>query len=196
MLEFILRGLKGAMFGKNNSRNDYDYTSLLVRNTELESTISDFKSRLHEVAKERSALSEENAQLKAELEAYKKNAMPGTAPADTNSNAELAALKKELNWANDHAKDLENALYNERAENAELKDRLNNGGNRMSNEVTQWEYKTVNSHDATENPEELNRYGKEGWEVTGISNAGNGYACEKIILKRPKQRDNDYAYSR
>jgi chromosome segregation ATPase len=195
MLKFILRGLKGAMFGKKNSRNDYDYTSLLVRNTELESTISDFKSRLHEVAKERSVLSEENAQLKAELEAYK-NAMPGTAPADTNSNAELAALRKELNWLNGHAKDLENALYNERAENAELKDRLNNGGNRMSNEVTQWEYKTLNSIETASHPEELNKLGQQGWEVTGISNAGNGYACEKIILKRPKQRDNDYGYSR
>ena len=196
MLEFILRGLKGAMFGKNNSRNDYDYTSLLVRNTELESTISDFKSRLHEVAKERSALSEENAQLKVELEAYKKNAMPGTAPADTNSNAELAALRKELNWLNDHAKNLENALYNERAENAELKDRLNNGGNRMSNEVTQWEYKTLNSIETASHPEELNKLGQQGWGVTGISNAGNGYNCEKIILKRPKQRDDDYGYSR
>ena len=184
------------MFGKNNSRNDYDYTSLLVRNTELESTISDFKSRLHEVAKERSALSEENAQLKVELEAYKKNAMPGTAPADTNSNAELAALRKELNWLNDHAKNLENALYNERAENAELKDRLNNGGNRMSNEVTQWEYKTLNSIETASHPEELNKLGQQGWGVTGISNAGNGYNCEKIILKRPKQRDDDYGYSR
>ena len=194
MLEFILRGLKGAMFGKNNSRNDYDYTSLLVRNTELESTISDFKSRLHEVAKERSALSEENAQLKAELEAYKKNAMPGTAP-DTNSNAELAALRKELNWANDHAKDLEDALYNERAENAELKDKLNNGGNRMSNEVTQWEYKTLNSIETASHPEELNKLGQQGWEVTGIAGTGNAFK-EQIILKRPKSKDDDYGYSR
>jgi predicted RNase H-like nuclease (RuvC/YqgF family) len=196
MLKFILRGLKGAMFGKKNSRNDYDYTSLLVRNTELESTISDFKSRLHEVAKERSALSEEVQQLKAELEAYKKNAMPGTAP-DTNSNAELAALRKELNWANDHAKNLENALYNERAENAELKDKLNNGGNRMSNEVTQWEYTKVNTEGHFP-MDEINRLGKEGWESTGnwVSPNPNG-SYREILFKRPKQqKDDDYGYSR
>ena len=149
---------------------------------------------MHEVAKERSVLSEENAQLKAELEAYKKNAMPGTAP-DTNSNAELATLRKELNWANDHAKNLENALYNERAENAELKEKLNNGGNRMSNEVTQWEYKTLNSIETASHPEELNKLGQQGWEVTGIAGTGNAFK-EQIILKRPKQRDDDYGYSR
>ena len=184
------------MFGKKNSRNDYDYTSLLVRNTELESTISDFKSRLHEVAKERSALSEENAQLKAELEAYKKNAMPGTAPADTNSNAELAALRKELNWLNGHAKDLENALYNERAENAELKEKLNNGGNRMSNEVTQWEYKQILAPDDDDfDIDTLNKLGKEGWEATGNTQTRNGYT-KGLLLKRPKQKDDDYGYSR
>ena len=181
------------MFGKNNSRNDYDYTSLLVRNTELESTISDFKSRLHEVAKERSALSEENAQLKAELEAYKKNAMPGTAP-DTNSNAELAALRKELNWLNGHAKDLENALYNERAENAELKDKLNNGGNRMSNEVTQWEYKTLKTAPFADDEKELNELGKNNWEIA--STITNGYGEGRIVFKRPKQKEEDYGYSR
>ena len=192
MLEFILRGLKGVMFGKNNSNNDY--TSLLVRNTELETTITDFKSRLQEVAKERSALSEENAQLKAELEAYKKNAMPGTAP-DTNLTVKVEKLEKELNWANDHAKNLEDALYNERSENAELKDRLNNGGNRMSNEVTQWEYKTLNSIETASHPEELNKLGQQGWEVTGIAGTGNAFK-EQIILKRPKSKDDDYGYSR
>ncbi len=146
-------------------------------------------------AEERDRLAEEVQQLKADLAACK-NAMPGgTSPAEAKLTEELAALKKELTWANNHAKDLEDALYNERAESAELKERLNNGGTQMSNEPTQWEYKTINSHAATENPEELNKYGREGWEVTGISNAGNGYACEKIILKRPRQND-DYGYSR
>ena len=181
------------MFGKNNSNNDY--TSLLVRNTELETTITDFKSQLQEVAKERSALSEENAQLKAELEAYKKNAIPGTAPNGTNSNAELAALKKELNWANDHAKNLEDALYNERAENAELKDKLNNGGNRMSNEVTQWEYRILRTAGQSEaNIDELNKLGKEGWEVAGIE--APSAPLERYVLKRPKQKEEDYGYSR
>ena len=241
MLEFILRGLKGAMFGKKKEEYTQDFSQMSeAQLANRFPQIANIKIANENLSQENFKLEEANAALQEELAKYKalyEEAKKGqTAPAntsstsayldtriweenkrltneikdlktklascnsntapDTNSNAELATLRKELNWANDHAKNLENALYNERAENAELKDKLNNGGNRMSNEVTQWEYKTVNSHDATENPEELNRYGKEGWEVTGISNAGNGYACEKIILKRPKQRDNDYGYSR
>ena len=143
---------------------------------------------------ERDRMEQEVQHLKAELEAYK-NAKPGTYPAGDSQTAELAALKKELNRAADHAKNLEDALYNERAENAELKEKLNNGGNRMSNEVTQWEYKTLNSIETAVHPEELNKLGQQGWEVTGIAGTGNAFK-EQIILKRPKQHDDGYGYSR
>ena len=137
---------------------------------------------------------EENKRLTNEIKDLKAKlaSCNSTAP-DTNSNAELAALRKELNWANDHAKNLEDALYNERAENAELKDKLNNGGNRMSNEVTQWEYKTVGK-DVAYDEKELNNLGKAGWEITGMAST-NGYT-QNVILKRPKQKDDDYGYSR
>ena len=145
-------------------------------------------------AEERDRLAEENKQLKADLAACK-NAVSGTSPAEAKLTEELAALKKELTWANSHAKDLEDALYNERAESAELKERLNNGGTQMSNEPTQWEYKTLNSIETASHPEELNKLGQQGWEVTGIAGTGNAFK-EQIILKRPRQRDDDYGYSR
>ncbi len=144
---------------------------------------------------ERDRLEQEVQHLKAELEAYK-NAKPGTYPAGAGQTTELAALKKELNRAADHAKNLEDALYNERAENAELKEKLNNGGNRMSNEVTQWEYRAILTSDGKGNGniDELNKLGKDGWEVAGIQ--APTAPMEKYILKRPKQKEEDYGYSR
>lgn len=144
---------------------------------------------------ERDRLEQEVQHLKATLEAYK-NAKPGTPPAGAGQTTELAALKKELNRAADHAKNLEDALYNERAENAELKERLNNGGNRMSNEVTQWEYTKVNTEGHFP-IDEINKLGKEGWESTGnwVSPNPNG-STKEILFKRPKQRDDNYGYSR
>ena len=65
----------------------------------------------------------------------------------------------------------------------------------MSNEPTQWEYKTLNSIETASHPEELNKLGQQGWEVTGIAGTGNAFK-EQIILKRPRQRDDDYGYSR
>ena len=139
---------------------------------------------------ENKRLTNEIKDLKAKLASCNNNTAP-----DTNLTIKVEKLEKELNWANDHAKNLEDALYNERAENAELKDRLNNGGNRMSNEVTQWEYKTLNSIETASHPEELNKLGQQGWEVTGIAGTGNAFK-EQIILKRPKSKDDDYGYSR
>ena len=63
----------------------------------------------------------------------------------------------------------------------------------MSNEVTQWEYKTVGK-DIAYDEKELNNLGKAGWEITGMAST-NGYT-QNVILKRPKTKDDDYGYSR
>ena len=145
-------------------------------------------------AEERDRLAEEVQQLKADLAACK-NAVSGTSPAEAKLTEELAALKKELTWANSHAKDLEDALYNERAESAELKERLNNGGTQMSNEPTQWEYKTLDTQTRFDE-KELNKLGKEGWEITATGTNISGETVQ-AVLKRPRQqRDDDYGYSR
>ena len=141
---------------------------------------------------ENKRLTNEIKDLKAKLASCNNNTAP-----DTNLTVKIEKLEKELNWANDHAKNLEDALYNERAENAELKDKLNNGGNRMSNEVTQWEYTKVNTEGHFP-MDEINRLGKEGWESTGnwVSPNPNG-SNKEILFKRPKQqKDDDYGYSR
>ncbi len=63
----------------------------------------------------------------------------------------------------------------------------------MSEDLTQWEYKKVGFKDVL-NEEVLNKLGSEGWEMAGSfpSSMGAGQA----IMKRPKQKSNDYGYSR
>ena len=142
---------------------------------------------------------EENKRLTNEIKDLKAkltSCNSSTAP-DTNLTIKVEKLEKELNWANDHAKNLEDALYNERAENAELKEKLNNGGNRMSNEVTQWEYRILRTagHGQSEaNIDELNKLGKDGWELAGIE--APSAPLERYVLKRPKRKEEDYGYSR
>ena len=45
--------------------------------------------------------------------------------------------------------------------------------------------------------DEINRLGKEGWESTGnwVSPNPNG-SNKEILFKRPKQKNDDYGYSR
>ena len=50
-----------------------------------------------------------------------------------------------------------------------------------SNEVKQWEYIRLSTVD----PNELNKYGEQGWEITGTISGENR---DFILLKRPKQR--------
>lgn len=139
---------------------------------------------------ERDRLEQEVKDLKERLASFNNSTAP-----DTSSAAELAALKKELAWANDHIKNIENALNDERAENANLKERINNRGTKMSNEITQWEYKIENGYETIqEKPENLTKLGEQGWELAGLQSIASGH--EKLIFKRPKQRDNDYGYSR
>ena len=239
MLEFILRGLKGAMFGKKKEEYTQDFSQMSeAQLANRFPQIANIKIANENLSQENFKLEEANTALQEELAKYKalyeeaKNAQPApantssktayldtriweenkrltneikdlkaklascnsnTAP-DTNLTVKVEKLEKELNWANDHAKNLENALYNERAENAELKEKLNNGGNRMSNEVTQWEYKTLDTNPRFDE-KELNKLGKEGWEVTATSTNMSGETIQ-TLLKRPKTKDDDYGYSR
>ena len=68
------------------------------------------------------------------------------------------------------------------------------GDNAMNNDITQWEYKSIEYRPREEkNNEELNKLGAQGWEATGtISNPGG----HTVLLKRPRQPQPDYNYSR
>ena len=60
---------------------------------------------------------------------------------------------------------------------------------------TEWEYTTLTIDDSVK--EELNKLGKENWEV--VAAGGTTPTSSKLILKRPKRtrkRDDDYGYGR
>ena len=140
---------------------------------------------------------EENKRLTKEVKELKEKIASGngnTAP-ETNLMAKVAELEKDLNHANDRADALSNALNEERAENENLKEKLKNGEKKMGNEVTQWEYRILRTHGESEaNIDELNKLGKDGWEVAGIE--APSAPLERYVLKRPKQKEEDYGYSR
>ena len=140
---------------------------------------------------------EENKRLTKEVKELKEKLASGngnTAP-ETNLMAKVAELEKDLNHANDRADALSNALNEERAENENLKEKLKNGGKKMGNEVTQWEYRILRTDGESEaNIDELNKLGKDGWEVAGIE--APSAPLERYVLKRPKQKEEDYGYSR
>ena len=65
----------------------------------------------------------------------------------------------------------------------------------MSEEVTQWEYKKVDPSDE----QELNKLGKEGWKLAGITGVGyNALAAGVMMRPKNSQKNNDmdYGYSR
>ena len=139
---------------------------------------------------------EENKRLTKKVKELKEKLASGngnTAP-ETNLMAKVAELEKDLNHANDRADALSNALNEERAENENLKEKLKNGGKKMGNEVTQWEYKTLKTTSFADDEKELNELGKNNWEIA--STITNGYGEGKIVFKRPKQKEEDYGYSR
>lgn len=141
-------------------------------------------------------LEAENAELKRRADAFSYNgaATQESGAAGTNAfndnNAELAEENRKLSEANANLQEKNTELYKQVQV---LQQKLSqNGGNRMSEEVTQWEYKRTD-----ELPEkELNQLGKEGWELAGVS-AGYQGATKGYVLKRPKKtQDSDYSYSR
>jgi hypothetical protein len=52
--------------------------------------------------------------------------------------------------------------------------------------VATWEYRNVFGTVRQDNADELNRFGKEGWEVCAVSDDGNGVL--RFVLKRPTQK--------
>lgn len=149
-------------------------------------------------------LEAENAELKNRANAFtyngvasQENDVTGT-NAFNDNNAELAEENRKLSEAKASLQNKNMELYKQVQD---LQQRLSqNGGNRMSEEVTQWEYKTVNEFYSEDNniEKELNKLGTEGWEATGnrVERSG-GHGCGKILLKRPKKtQDFDFGYSR
>ena len=64
----------------------------------------------------------------------------------------------------------------------------------MNNDITQWEYKRISYNTTNDSELDLNmeKLGKEGWELTGTLSASTGGG--RLIFKRPKT--GNYEYSR
>ena len=84
-------------------------------------------------------------------------------------------------------------LDEERAKNKMLESKINaNGGNKMADNNTQWEYKYVSA-----DLQEMSEAGEQGWEATGNSNV-NGILCKRPKQQKQNTQSNpyDYGYSR
>lgn len=144
------------------------------------------------------ALEAENTELRARAAASRHD---GAAVADALS-AQLADKNRKLSEAK---ADLQSKVLELSRQTQDLRQKLaENGGSKMDNDITQWEYKEVKM---PKNPsgfesgsfgiETLNQLGKEGWEDTGNTASLNGYTST-ILMKRPvtKSRDDGYGYGR
>lgn len=149
-------------------------------------------------------LEAENAELKNRANAFLYNgaATQKSDAAGTNAFDDDAALAEEnrrLSEAKTNLQEKNMELYKQVQD---LQQKLSQyGGNRMSEEVTQWEYKTVSEatkdykRDSVATDEKLNKMGNEGWEVAGIMNFSG--TSSSFLMKRPKKtQDSDYSYSR
>lgn len=143
-------------------------------------------------------LEAENAELKNRADAFLYNgaATQKSDAAGTNAfddeNAALAEENRKLSKAKTNLQEKNMELYKQVQD---LQQKLSqNGGNRMSEEVTQWEYKLIEPEYGKEETE-LNKLGSQNWEAVGISNTSRGYPG--YLMKRPKKtQDSDYSYSR
>ncbi len=140
-------------------------------------------------------LEAENAELKNRADAFLYNgaATQKSDAAGTNAFYDDAALAEENRRLSEIKTNLQEKNMELYKQVQDLQQKLSqNGGNRMSEKVTQWEYKRTD-----ELPEkELNELGKAGWELAGVS-AGYQGATKGYVLKRPKKtQDSDYGYSR
>lgn len=201
------------MFGKKVSSADYEemsqkyltyeaaYMNEKSRSDELKNEVLQLKQKLSEIAQngivapgvmeKYNALAEENQKLKQMLN-------------DSTDGEVLDSLKAQLEEALKTAKDsgdfsntLLQALDAERAKTSELTSRLQNmpkGEKSMSEDLTQWEYKKfrIDPYNEDKSMEELNKLGKEGWEVVSSHVLGN---TERTILKRHSNK-TDYGFSR
>lgn len=193
------------MFGKKISEADYKevseryltaeaaYNNEKLKTEELQKTVIDLQNQINEL-KSKGIVEPEL------LNKYKKL---------EEANALLIKVNNELNakiTANnnkavqpEHLIDdqkiiqLQNALNAEKSKNAILEEKLKYGGKKMQDELTQWEYKTVETKDYLKDVETLNKAGEQGWEAVAIQNE---YSNSQILMKRPKQKQPEYGYSR
>lgn len=217
------------MFGKKVSSAEYEemsqryltyeaaYMNEKSRTDELKNEVLQLKQKLSEISQNGivapgviekcNALAEENQKLKQNS---------STDGEVLNSlKAQLEEALKTAKDADDFSNRLLQALDAERAKTSELTRRLQNmpkGEKTMSEDFTQWEYKTAGSNQLEEGSyggfndwkmdrqavmnKNLNILGSEGWEVTGTFSGPAGGGC--FIMKRPKRQkqEPDYGYSR
>lgn len=143
-------------------------------------------------------LEAENAELKSRADAFSYNGAATQESGAAGTNAFIdgnAALTEENRKLSEAKANLQEKIMELHKQVQDLQQRLSqNGGNRMSEEVTQWEYKLIKPKYGKEETE-LNELGSQNWEAVGISNTHNGYPG--YLMKRPKKtQDSDYVYSR
>lgn len=143
-------------------------------------------------------LEAENAELKNRADAFLYNgaATQKSDAAGTNAFYDDAALAEENRRLSEIKTNLQEKNMELYKQVQDLQQKLSqNGGNRMSEEVTQWEYKKVDPSDE----QELNKLGKEGWKLAGITGVGyNALAAGVMMRPKNSQKNNDmdYGYSR
>lgn len=198
------------MFGKKISEADYNEVS--EKYLTAEAAYNNEKLKSEELQKTVIALQNQINELKSKgivepelLNKYKKLEEANASLVQVNNelNAKITtnnnkAVQPEHLMNDQKIIQLQNALNAEKSKNAILEEKLKYGGKKMQDELTQWEYKTVNlcKIEESKKEQEFNDLGEKGWELTGLRNGCQG-VTDEAIFKRPKQKtQDDYGYGR
>ena len=202
------------MFGKKVSEAEYNeleqkyltfecaYNNEHAKCSDLENQVLELTDQIKKLREAGNVLPDDLVKRAEEAEA-KASELAGLLEAEKSKNSDSGAylqlFKDSEQLQANYKQTYESALREleaEKTKNAELTARLQSfsGGKTMAdNQVTQWEYKKVD----TSNENELNRLGEQGWEVTGTFSSDTN--SDRVLLKRPKiQQKNLYepSYSR
>lgn len=197
------------MFGKKVSEAEYNeleqkyltfecaYNNEHAKCSDLEKQVLELTDQIKKLREAGNVLPEDLVKRAEEAEA-KASELAGLLEAEKSKNSDSGAylqlLKGSEQLQANYKQMYESALReleDEKTKNAELSARLQSfsGGKTMAdNQVTQWEYKYVDTDENT-----LNQVGEKGWEVIGQPTGS------QLLVKRPKQikqQESDYSYSR
>ena len=202
------------MFGKKVSLDEYNevcekylvfeasYKNAELKNEELEKEVSSLKKQLLEL-QENGVIAPDFIKNHNELaEKYKmllNSVSQNSNLVETFQNEaeklkiQAEEYKEACTKACQQKNELLEQLDEERAKNRMLESKINaNGGNKMADNNTQWEYKYVSA-----DLQEMSKAGEQGWEATGNSNV-NGILCKRPKQQKQNTQSNpyDYGYSR
>lgn len=198
------------MFGKKVSEAEYNeleqkyltfecaYNNEHAKCSDLEKKVLELTDQIKKLREAGNVLPEDLVKRAEKAEA-KASELAGLLEAEKSKNSDSGAylqlLKGSEQLQANYKQMYESALReleDKKTKNAELSARLKafSGGKTMAdnNQVTQWEYKYVDTDENT-----LNQVGEKGWEVIGQPTGS------QLLVKRPKQikqQESDYSYSR